>query len=112
MYNCKECREEYDPNNHKGIKDLCFKCWFWIGHIREVYSSMSVRVGGQHYRLSNPVMADPERAGLGHGGAKFLIEFEDGRVVETNNLWHQGEIPERFSDRLPTNAKFLEGAWR
>jgi hypothetical protein len=63
------------------------------------------RVGGKHYAIG------PERRGdkqlCGFGGAKFIIQFFDGRRVETMNLWHQGVIPEHFRIRLPDNAEFL-----
>lgn len=47
----------------------------------------------------------PDCGFLGYGGAEFKIQFNDGRVVVTHNLWNNGEIPE---DRhIQNNAKFL-----
>jgi len=42
----------------------------------------------------------------GFGGKEFKITFKDGREMTCNNLWHRGEIPERFLERLPDNAVF------
>ena len=42
---------------------------------------------------------------LGYGGTEFKIQFSDGRVVVTHNLWNNGEIPE--DRRIQDNAKFL-----
>ena len=35
------------------------------------------------------------------------ILFEDGRIAETNQLWHQGEIPKTFRQLIPNNAVFI-----
>jgi hypothetical protein len=42
----------------------------------------------------------------GHGGREFRIRLASGEVVNTNNLWHGGQIPERFWNRMPDNATF------
>jgi hypothetical protein len=41
------------------------------------------------------------------GGARYLVTI-DGEEIETNNVWHQGKVPERFRDRLPDNATMVE----
>ena len=47
----------------------------------------------------------PQCGFLGYGGSEFKIQFNDGRVVVTHNLWHNGEISK---DRhIQDNAKFL-----
>ena len=80
---------------------------FWDNHIARKNDPESICVGGHHYRLSNPILAEKGYRGmLGFGGREWTIEFNDGRVVKTNNLWHQGEIPESVSKQLPDNAKF------
>jgi len=44
----------------------------------------------------------------GYGGRKFIIEFFDERpTITTHNLWHQGEIPPHFRDRLQDEANFI-----
>lgn len=42
----------------------------------------------------------------GMGGAKVTIKFFDGRVVSTDDLWHQGAIPEALKNIMPNNASF------
>lgn len=45
----------------------------------------------------------------GFGGAKFRIKFNDGQIITTTNLWHQGEIPENWRDKFsPYQAIFLK----
>ena len=61
-----------------------------------------VIVAGQHY-----MMGANTSGPKGFGGSKYTIHFNDGRTVETCNLWYQGEIPERFKAWLPDNARFI-----
>jgi len=84
----------------------CRSCRYWISVIRESLNGERVIVDGQHYTI----VGDGDGAvGRGFGGRKFVIEFfEDGRRVETENLWTQGLIPERFREALPDNAKFVK----
>ena len=34
--------------------------------------------------------------------------MNDGKVIETCDLWCQGTIPDSFSDKLPNNAEFIQ----
>jgi hypothetical protein len=43
----------------------------------------------------------------GYGGAKWRVQFLDGREVETSNLWHQGTVPEQYRRYLPDNAVLI-----
>lgn len=38
------------------------------------------------------------------------ILFENGMIAETNQLWHQGTVPEHFYDLIPNNAVFIDRA--
>lgn len=50
-----------------------------------------------------------EESFLGHGGRLFKIKMlSDGQIVETNDLWYQGEIPQEYRDRFPDNAEFVK----
>ncbi|MCM2285790.1 MAG: hypothetical protein NDI81_13470 [Desulfobacula sp.] len=61
-----------------------------------------VIVAGQHY-----MMGANTSGPRGFGGKRFVINFNDGRTVETCNLWFQGEISRQFRARLPDNARFI-----
>ena len=42
---------------------------------------------------------------MGLNGALFKIKMNDGEIIETNNLWYNGEIPK---DRnIQDNAVFI-----
>lgn len=104
---CHEPRREWGHGEQeKSYPNGCFTCQFWtekmVPHFRD--SPMTARIGGRHYRIG------PERAGgfRGFGGARFIIQFHDGRKVVTTNLWSQGEIPEAYREQLPDNATFVK----
>jgi len=40
----------------------------------------------------------------GFGGQRWSIKFHDGRLVSTCSLWHMGEVPSEWRERLPDNA--------
>ena len=84
-------------------RKLCFTCDHWTDLLAMKDDPRSVRVKGVHYRI-----APPARPGAfeGFGGARFDIQFNDGRKATTNNLWCQGHIAENFKERLPDNACF------
>jgi hypothetical protein len=119
-----------------GLRGFCFTCAFWheLSYTDDkdpkgtvIVSSITFsppfgnRETRTHYRFdSAEPMVTGNRASfsnscLGHGGRVFTIKFfgrgtaVDGRdrVVTTNNLWHQGTIPEAFYDLFPVNAEFV-----
>ena len=104
---CHEpCRKWGHGEKEKSYPNGCFTCQFWVEKMdpdcRD--SPLTVRISGRHYRIG------PERAEgfRGYGGARFVIQFHDGRKAVTTNLWSQGEIPEAFWALLPNNATFVK----
>ena len=96
---CPSCCEWVESARYP---DTCFECSFWEGQIG---AGNNVVIAGVHYRVD---FAQPLKTGdpnhLGMSGRKYHIQMTDGRSVVTNDLWYQGQIPERFRDRLPDNA--------
>ena len=89
------------------IKDkICFKCSHWIGLIEDQTIENRTVVDGRHY-IACPKGTVDQYGFRGFGGHNFKIAYFDGRLIESDNVWHQGEIPERFRDRLPDNARFI-----
>lgn len=105
---CKFCGSGFtrrcEPESYIG--NNCFDCSFWLKKINlpEKDEARRVIVDGQHYRIGS-VHSGPFR---GFGGRKFVILFDDTRVIETFCLWHQGQIPEMFREWLPDNAVFVQ----
>lgn len=105
-FNLEEEREHYRDTH-------CYTDMFWSEHHRLDNENAGRRgrgeavvVDGAHY-IVNPVVENPRvpRA-LGMGGRLMRFRLQDGRVLESNDVWFQGDIPERWRDRLPDNAEF------
>lgn len=84
----------------------CFYREFWNEYIELKDSGNSVRVNHEHYFI-NPDAPAGLTIAVGHGGSKFIIKFNDGKIVVSRNLWSQGSIPEWAWNDLPDNAVFL-----
>lgn len=85
----------------------CFDCHFWEEKVRWAATSekLCLRIDGHHY-VANGIV--PRGFGMGFGGRLFKYKIlATGEVGETNNLWHQGTIPDNFKERLPDNAVFI-----
>lgn len=86
----------------------CFTCNFWKGHIEHDQHpdefQIPFRCEHSHYIADmNPAHKNDKFKGF--GGAKTKITFNDGRIIECDNLWYQGKIPQRFWKAMPDNAK-------
>lgn len=108
--NCKECRKEieycYLNKDTLAERSLCFNCNFWT----ELFGTPNAIVMESHGKR-NQYMAGPDtgrKSDKGFGGQYWKIKFNDGRILETNDLWHQGEIPEHFYGRFPVNAEVVK----
>ncbi len=115
---CKFCQitEELqwndEMNDHLRLNSHCFNCQFWFDKVNmknepnvcRIYDEESKET--HHYTfLENN---NSNKGFKGFGGRPFTIQFNETlRIIKTNNLWHQGTIPERFSELLPINAKFV-----
>jgi hypothetical protein len=95
------------PEGQIIIRDrVCFECAFWTNKIENPLPNRAI-IEGKHYTVN----AGTAHKGpfLGFGGRRVKVRYFDGYDVESNNIWHQGEIPEHFKDRLPNNAEFVSG---
>jgi len=106
---CGICGEADSPDNWLGNvleEDLCFSCSFWVRHIYEYRNGKKVVIDGNMYSVGVEVR---ERfAFKGFGGRQFEIQMKDsGKSFITSNLWHNGQVPDRFREKLPDNAVFI-----
>ena len=108
--NCTNCGKLQESGYKSSIgalmisKDLCFHCAFWTERVAlDQNNPDAVVAAGKHYIIG------PEQpsyqGGRGFGGSHFRIFFQDGRVVDSTNLWMQGTIPESFRALMPDNAR-------
>src|SRR5688572_23731049 len=107
IHKCKHCGKQNDSHKYVGIKHpaMCFNCNFWQRYADRKDDPDVVRIKNRHYVIA------PDSAGgfRGFGGARFVVHFMDGRVVETHNLWSQGTIDEAWQKLLPDNTTQIEG---
>jgi hypothetical protein len=85
----------------QGRLPVCYRCHFWLGK----RDAGGLVIEGSHYQLGPEGKAFPFR---GYYRRRFVIETNDGRRIETTNLWCQGEIPEHLREMFPDNARFVE----
>lgn len=119
LITCSCCGQEAGTNYCTEVAErlrrlqLCHTCDFWMEKIRWAEHPdplhQPVRVDGKHYCYDpRNLLVSGDSRYKGFGGSFFKICFLDtADVVVTNDLWHQGDIPARFRDRLPDNAVFL-----
>jgi hypothetical protein len=123
-FDCAICGE-HETNHyicHQKMQERkrCFHCNFWMELIEdddfgwEGPERLRVVVDGKHYvaYVDEENLKPAEGGGVkawarGFGGHGWHIKFNDGKEVVCYNVWHQGEIPARFRDRLPDNATFV-----
>ena len=97
-----ECYRDYDN------KDICFECNFWLEHFDndnnpEDKFLVPFRYKHKHY-IADINTEHKKDYFKGFGGAKTRITFNDGKVIECDNVWFQGDIPKRFWKLMPDNA--------
>ena len=118
---CKECgNEERGPTswregNIRSIMErdgVCFNCGLWIEKI-ELHDKHTYVINGTRWHDGGTLSTEERQAfgaspGMGCGGRKQIIQLLDSdKVITTNNLWCQGDVPDHFKERIPDNAKFL-----
>ena len=103
---CKLCGSEYSRTceDDAYIGNNCFDCSFWLKKTEYtgVVASRRAIIDGEHYM----VYAETDGLIKGSGGRRVIVQFFDGRIIHSNNLWCQGTIPQRFREMLPDNGKF------
>jgi hypothetical protein len=85
---------------------VCFTCAFWRVAIAKTHDTV---ISGRIYSIGN-VKKPPNSPHAGMAGRRFDIEYFDGRVVTTHDLWVGSEVPERYRQQVPDTARFLGGA--
>lgn len=89
-------------NNYRPDNNLCRTCQFWYEKVEMCDDPEIARIANEHYTIG-----EKTKSARGFGGRKVTIKFNDGRIVQTDNLWHQGRIPISWRQYLPNNAEFV-----
>ena len=96
---CTVCGKEIKESQYIGYT-LCSSECFTINFWRDVLDDDAIIVGQRCYHIGE----HPQRY-KGFGGALFKIVKNTGEVIETDNLWYNGDIPDEYYKG--DNAKFL-----
>jgi hypothetical protein len=113
---CQECGLWIEYERYIGMErerapiQHCWHCRFWLAHIPLPERSF-VAAHPQNGKRTFYAMggAKSPSSHNGYGGTWMTVTFQDGREVETCDLWCGGDIPERFHDRLPITATLRVG---
>lgn len=107
---CEICEKEFDKRAYMEpyenvCSSPCFEKKIWIDRIKDKNNPRSVIIDHVAYWVGNEKDNSYCRGFAGH---KFKIQFNDGRFIESTNLWHNGDILEEFWNDLPDNAVFIK----
>lgn len=111
-YTCRECGCVWNPSHYSNdqigmahrARGLCSNDAYWDEAHQDYVAGKRLVVACQSYTIGPEQTSGPR----GHGGERFRIQYPDGRVVESTNLWSQGPIPERWRGRMPDTAVFIK----
>lgn len=82
---------------------LCHTCLHWA-ESRQALRAKSWKhfvAKGSFYTIGDTY------EGQGFGGSRWHVTWPCGHVEDTKNLWHGGDVPERWRERLPDNAELV-----
>ena len=103
MSRCIICGKEIEKSeflNADLCSSECFSVLFW----NENLDDTAIIIDGICYHDGG---RNKTHLGFrGFGGAEFKIQMNDGRIIETNNLWMNGKIPAERN--IKDNAKFIK----
>lgn len=112
---CPGCDATNFPISYSGAEGKrmaetgeCFICAFWE---LKALENHDIVIDNRLYGIGPEPGPNTNRSHLGMSGRRFDIEFfNTGKRYTTHNLWSGGEIPEKYRDRIPNTARFVNGA--
>lgn len=110
---CTSCgqleRVEYLNKDRLVALQLCHGCELWHGRLVHPRERCHAVIGGVWYTVERePRPGTPDHC-KGFGGARFEIEWLDGRRAVTTNLWRGGDVPDHLRADAPDDARFIPG---
>ena len=83
--------------------DKCFHFKFW----NDYYTSMCndsehkyIIINGHAYHIGNE-----DDITKGFSGRHWRLQFFDGYICETTSLWHMGQVPQDWREKIVNNGK-------
>lgn len=109
---CLHCGSPIDLENYNlklplpqimQCKQLCFSCAYWIEKVNRPDPYRQIINGEYYVFFPNDMKIDL----AGHNKQTFYIMLNNGNVIRSRNVWHQGEIPLHLRELLPDTARFI-----
>lgn len=96
-----------EPTRTKLINtNTCFRCDFWNDKLARIDNPRVFIIDGKAYFREDDM--DGNNRFVGHGGRQFSIKrLDTGEIIQTKNLWCNGDVPKHFREKMKDNAKFL-----
>lgn len=112
---CEICGKEIEKSSYMGAvlcSSECFTENYWLEKCKaqetDPYEYAIIDGQSYHFNRKKPIAEYSRYEFLGFDGKRFTIRYDNGDTYTTNNLWIQGEIPEKYRDRLKNNAIFVK----
>ena len=102
---CTKCGKTNNSERYHGLRDkaMCFSCNFWT----DIKERNPLIINGDSYMDGGNQVSVRHRDLLGFAGRVFRYRrLGETEWKETNNMWHQGTVPEIFREEMPDNAEF------
>lgn len=109
MCKCRVCGKEFKESTYYKGSDICsYQCHdteYW----QKALDDTAIIIKGHcfHDRGAYNPEAGNRPLVPGFRGREFKIRFNDGRELNTNNLWHDGRIPKELN--TADNAEIIGG---
>ena len=94
------------PHSYVCNDKNCYQTYFW-----DRLAAKFVTDNKYQYVVINGILYqidDDKREPKGFSGMHHTIQFENGKVIETNSLWLIGEVPETKRNIFKDNAHFVQ----
>jgi len=106
------------PEQAKALDRLAerdnFSAYFWAEKVQWMYNGDKTedgrkvfRVNGLHYVAGSEEPSTMRGCGGAHWKFEYLSDAHEDKIVESTNVWHQGDIPEELTSILVNNAKTI-----
>lgn len=117
---CRECGKWVEYGGMAGYegdvsREFCWDCDLWLRRVADYakpdprHDRVVIDKGNGRFIYTIGRATRPSSHN-GFGGSWFTILFDDGTERKVCDLWSGGEVPERFRDRIHTNARFVAPA--
>ena len=111
-FQCKCCGVHIDIRDYRRAplkemmlqEKLCYSCAYWVDIINN--PPLHSQIINGRFLTFNPWETEISVFDA-DGKESFYIMQTDGDVRRSNNVWFQGEVPERFRNLLPDTARYI-----